>query len=79
MNDDHRDMINQLKGNISSKINANHNSFTVNKVFTQIVAGTYYHFHLTADNGEKLSALVFKPLPHTNEQAKVESVEKGHT
>jgi hypothetical protein len=72
-------MVNQLKGSINSKLNSNHNSFTVNKVFTQVVAGAYYHFHLTSDNGEKLSALIFEPLPHTNEQPKVESVEKGHT
>ncbi len=63
--------MNQMKGNINSKLGANHNSFAVDKVFTQVVAGTYYHFHLTADNGDKVSALVFEPLPHTNEQARV--------
>jgi hypothetical protein len=72
-------MINQLKGHINTKLGSSHNSFKINKVFTQIVAGTYYHFHLTADNGDKLSVLVFQPLPHTNEQTRVEYVQKGHT
>ncbi len=72
-------MVSQLKGHINSKLGASHDNFTIDKVFAQVVAGTYYHFHLTADNGDKLSALVFQPLPHTNEAARVESVEKGHT
>ena len=68
-----------MKDHINSKLGTSHSSFNIDKVFTQIVAGIYYHFHLTADNGDKLSALVFKPLPHTNEAPKLESVHPGHT
>ncbi len=68
-----------MKGHINTKLGTNHNTLNIDKVFTQVVAGTYYHFHLTADNGDKLSALVFQPLPHSNEAPKLESVEKGHT
>ena len=72
-------MLNSLKGQINSKLGATHNEYHIDKVFTQIVAGTYYHYHLTADNGDKLSVLIFEPLPHTNDQARVESVAHGHT
>jgi hypothetical protein len=77
--DHHRNTINGLKASIESQLGASHTSYHVDRVFTQVVAGTYLHFHLTADNGSQLSVLVFEPLPHTQQPATVERVEQGHT
>ena len=77
--DHHRNMINGLKASFETQLGASHTSYHVDKVFTQVVAGTYYHFHLTADNGSQLSVLVFEPLLHTQQPATVERVEQGHT
>ena len=73
--DHHRNMINGLKANFETQLGGSNASFHVDKVFTQVVAGTYYHFHLTSDNGKQLSVLVFEPLPHTQQPATVERVE----
>lgn len=75
----HINMINGLKGSFEAQLGASHASYHVDKVFIQVVAGTYYHFHLTADNGAQISVLVFEPLPHTQQPATVEKVEQGHT
>lgn len=74
IDDDHRSLVAELMGDINNKLGANHANFHINKVFSQVVAGMYYHFHLTGDNDEKLSALIFRPLPHTNEGPRVERV-----
>ena len=76
---DHRDLVNHNAQQISSKLGVNAAHFTVNNVWTQVVAGTNYFFHLTADNGDKFSAVIFVPLPHTNAPAEVALAEPGHT
>jgi len=77
--DHHRDLINTLKPSFESKLGATHSNWTIDAVFSQVVAGTYVHVHLTGDNGAQVSVLVFEPLPHTNQPATVELVENGHT
>jgi hypothetical protein len=77
--DDHRNMISTLKPSFEGKLGATHSNWHINSVFSQVVAGTYIHFHLTGDNDTKISVLVFVPLPHTGQPATVELVENGHT
>lgn len=77
--DHHINLIHQLKPSFETKLGSSHASYNINKVFTQVVAGTYLHFHLTSDNGTKVSVLVFEPLPHTGNPAVVERVFEGHT
>jgi len=72
-------LIHTLKPTFEAKLGATHSAWTINCVHTQVVAGTYIHFHLTGDNGAKVSVLVFEPLPHTQQPATVEKVEEGHT
>ncbi len=77
--DHHRNLVQQTQQSFESQLGASNTSYNIDKVFSQVVAGTYYHFHLTSNNGQQVSVLVFEPLPHTNEPAKVERVEQGHT
>jgi hypothetical protein len=77
--DHHRNMISTLKPSFEAKLGATHSNWVVHAVFTQVVAGTYIHFHLIGENDTKISVLVFEPLPHTNQPATVELVENGHT
>ena len=79
VDDHHRDLINTLKPTFEGQLGATHANWHIDAVFTQVVAGTYVHFHLTGDNGAQVSVLVFEPLPHTNTPATVERVEQGHT
>lgn len=63
---------------INAKLGAHYTSFTVDKVHSQVVAGTNYFFHLTANDGAKVSATIFVPLPHTNEPAQVTDAHQDH-
>ncbi len=76
---EHRDLVHHNTEQISSKLGVNAAQFTINSVWTQVVAGTNYFFHLTADNGDKFSVVIFVPLPHTNAPAEVSLAENGHT
>jgi len=77
--DSHRNLIHHHKADIEAKLGATHSAWTINRVQSQVVAGTYTHFHLTGDNGTQISVLVFEPLPHTNAPSEVVIVEQGHT
>lgn len=74
--DDHRDLVSQHLAAINGQLGANHGAYTVEKAFTQVVAGQYIHLHLTA-GGQQVSALFFQPLG--NAPATLEKVEQGHT
>ena len=76
---EHIDLVQSNTQNISSTLGVNAASFTVNSAWVQVVAGTNYFFHLTADNGDKFSVVIFVPLPHTNAPAEVSLAEVGHT
>lgn len=56
---EHQNLVNSQKDHINSRLGANHNSYTVNQVWTQVVAGTNYFFHLTADDNSQVSVCVF--------------------
>lgn len=75
---DIKDLVNNNKAAINSKLGSHATSYTVNKVWSQVVAGTMYFLHLTDDKGEKVSASIYVPLPHTNAPAEVKKAEKGH-
>lgn len=63
--DHHRNLLATVRPAVETKLGAAHANWTIDRVFSQVVAGTYYHFHLTGDNGAQVSVLVFEPLPHT--------------
>ncbi len=74
-----KDLVASHLAQINAKHNSHATSFHVDAVFTQVVAGTNYFFHLTANDGSKLSVSVFVPLPHTNAPSELNIVEAGHT
>jgi hypothetical protein len=59
--------MNKYKPEINSKLKTSYKSFKINKVYRQIVAGEFYHFHLTSDSNQKLSVAIFMPLEHPDE------------
>lgn len=50
---------------INAKLGKHYESFKIDKVHTQVVAGTNYFLHLTSNDGHKVSVTIFVPLPHT--------------
>lgn len=54
-------------------------TWTIDSVSSQVVAGTNYWFHVTSNHGVKKSVRVFVPLPHTGAPAEVGTVVDGHT
>lgn len=62
---------------LNAKTGEHAKSYTVNKAWTQVVAGTNYFLHLTDDHGHKHSAIVFVPLG--NGAAQVSWAGKDHT
>lgn len=73
-----KDLVAHNVAGINAKLGAHHTSFTVDNVSSQVVAGTNYFFHLTADNGAKVSATIYVPLPHTNSPAEVTDAHDDH-
>ena len=53
-------------------------TWEINAVQTQVVAGTNYFYHVTSNGGHKKSVKVFVPLPHTGSPAEVSGVADGH-
>ena len=62
----------------NAKGNCNATSWKVVKVWSQVVAGTNWWFHVEDNNGQKWSVCVFEPLPHTGNPAEISSVHNGH-
>lgn len=75
---EHKDLVNGNVANINAKLGANAENYTVDKAWTQVVAGTNYFFHLSSGD-QKSSVCIFVPLPHTNAPAEVALAENGHT
>ena len=44
------------------------------KVSRQVVAGMNYRYECVDENGQKVEVVVYQPLPHTGEEARVTSV-----
>ena len=74
-----QELVNEQIPNINAKLNASHSSWTINGVWTQIVAGKNYFLHLTSNNNTKISVCIFRPLPHTQQPPEVALLELGHT
>ncbi len=66
------------KDAISAKAGNNASSWKVEKVYSQVVAGTNWWYHVVDNNGNKWSACIYEPLPHTGNAAEVKLVENGH-
>lgn len=64
---DYQGWIVRFKDDINKKLNSSYKSFKLNKVYRQIVAGEFFHLHLTSDNGHKVSICIFVPLEHPDE------------
>ena len=62
---------------ISGKVGINAAVLNVEKVESQVVAGTNYRFYLNT-GGNKLTAIVHQPLPHTNAPSEVSNAYLGH-
>lgn len=75
---EHTNLATSQLANINAKLGKHFTSVTVDSVKTQVVAGTNYFFHLTTNDGHKISATVFVPLPHTNEAASVTDAHEDH-
>ena len=67
----------QHKAAICEKVGIEVVDLTVEKVESQVVAGTNYRFYLAAGD-KKLTAIVHQPLPHTNEPSVVSEAFLGH-
>lgn len=74
-----KDLVSHNIAGINGKVGANATSFTVNRAFSQVVAGTNYFLHLTSNDGKQYSVCIYVPLPHTNAPAQVTLGEQGHT
>ena len=72
----HKDLIAHHTAQINTKLGIHATSFTINSVTTQIVAGRNYHFHLTANDGQKYTVEIYVPLQ--KQAAKVTKAEKNH-
>lgn len=72
-----KDLVSHNVAAINSKTHVNATSWTVNKAWTQVVAGTNYFLHLTSNDGKKASVVIYKPLG--NEAAQVTFGEANHT
>ena len=75
---EHRDLVNANLAGINSKLAVNATAWTVDAVFSQVVAGKNYFFHLTDNNGAQYSVCIYVPLPHTGAPAEVASGYPGH-
>ena len=62
---EHRDLIHGQTASINTKLGTSHAAFSVDHVWTQVVAGTNYFFHLSAGD-HHYSVCIYQPLPHTN-------------
>ena len=62
---------------INAKNGCNATSYTVDKCFSQVVAGTNWWAHCKCSNGKEWSVCMFEPLPHTGNPCTVELVEEG--
>lgn len=63
---------------INSKLSKHWTSVHVDKVWSQVVAGTNYTAHITGNDGGKATVRIFVPLPHTNAPAQVSAAVDGH-
>ena len=71
--------VNNCKDAINQKTGKNYESFKVDKVSHQVVAGTNHFYHLTAQPGDdKWTVTIFEPLPGGNAQCEVSEVSQGH-
>lgn len=65
----HQDLIAKTTGQINQAVGGHATSYTINKVWSQVVAGTNYHFNLTSNDNHKYTVTIYEPLPHTNSPA----------
>jgi cystatin-A/B len=73
-----KDLVNGNIAGINSALGKNYTSFHVDKVWTQVVAGTNYTVHLTANDNSKVTVRLYEPLPHTNQPVQVSKAVDGH-
>ena len=68
------DLANSLRSEIEAQAGFNFADFQVLSYTTQVVAGINYKLTIKARD-RTLNVVIYKPLPHTNEPARVTSVE----
>lgn len=73
-----KDLVAHNVANINAKLGTHYTGFTVDHVETQVVAGTNYTVQLTSNDGHKVTARIYVPLPHTNEPSSVSNAVAGH-
>lgn len=63
---------------INAKLGKHWTSVHVDKVWSQVVAGTNYTAHVTGSDGAKATVRIYVPLPHTHEEPSVSAFADGH-
>jgi hypothetical protein len=69
--------LDQVKGEVETRLGKSFGTFRAVKFNTQVVAGTIYLFKVEADGGEYVHAKVIKPLPHTGKPPSLMQVQGG--
>ena len=79
VNEDTRAVWNSVAPGLEANANwVGGQTWEINAVQSQVVAGTNYIFHVTSNDGHKKSVKVFVPLPYTGNPAEVSGVAEGH-
>ena len=71
-------LVSSCTAGINAKCNHAHEGLKIVKASSQVVAGTNKFYHLEDNKGEKLTATIHVPLPHTNAPPEVQQVSEGH-
>jgi cystatin-A/B len=77
---DIQNLCDKMRPKVEAHTGDTYDVFTALKYKTQLVAGTNYFIKVQIDDqGNCIHIRVFQPLPHTNEDPSVHSVQKGKT
>jgi hypothetical protein len=75
----HKDLVSKNIAKINTAVGGHATSYTIDKAWSQVVAGTNYHFNLTSNDNHKYTVTIYEPLPHTHSPAEVSSGSVGHS
>ncbi len=73
-----RDLANHHLGAINHKKGTHYTSLTVNRAYSQVLAGTNWFLHVTTNDGTKLSVTIHKYFHMAHKSPKVVDVHEGH-
>ena len=73
-NDEVTQMVNSLRNQIESHMNAQYEVFEAVSYTSQVVAGTNFVVKVHVGNDQHISAKIFRPLPHAGTELQVSDV-----